>query len=177
MPDPLLLVAELLLALTFTWAVVAKAFRWSVWMESLDGYGFEGAARRAVAISVPVAELAVASLIVLGPVRAGLAASLFLVSIFSFGILQARSRGGDRVPCGCFGKTDERDYRWLLVRNGLLAALAGTALLGGADESVVSLTEAPSSSEILPALLVSGGVVLLAWLGWIVVTLMRKEHS
>ena len=176
MPDPLLLIIESVLAATLLWAVVAKVTHLRVWSQSLSGYGFEGPMKRVVAVAVPVAEAVVATMLLVGPIRVGLAATLFLVSAFSFGILQARSRSGDRVPCGCFGKTEERDYRWLLVRNLVLAVLAGAALIGGAEEAIVELTELPSATEVLPAVLVTAGAVLLAWLGWQLVHLIRKEH-
>jgi Methylamine utilisation protein MauE len=177
MPDPLLFLVESTLALTFTWAFLAKVVRRPVWMSSLEGYGFEGTSKTLVAFAVPVAELITAGLVLFGPIRVGLAVTLFLVSTFSLGILQARARGGeDKVPCGCFGKAEERDYRWLLVRNALLGALAGTALLAGAEDSVISLADTPSSTDVLPALFVAVGALLVGWLAWQIVHLSRKEH-
>lgn len=176
MPDPLLFVIELVLVLTFGWAVVAKLVHWGSWTQSLVAYGFPERTRPAVALLVPVAELVVAILVLAGPIRVGLAATLLLVSAFSLGILRARSLQGDQLPCGCFGGTESRDYRLLLVRNAFLGALAGIALVGGASESVVSLAEVPSSSELLPALLVTAGVALVSWLAWQAISMKRREH-
>ena len=176
MPDPLLLVAELTLALTFAWAVAAKLVHWSTWTSSLSAYGISGGLTLLAAILVPLAELSVAALILVGPIRVGLAATLLLVSTFSLGILRARARRGDRLPCGCFGQTDERDYRVLLVRNAFLGTLAGVALATDAAESIAALAELPSSADILPAVLVAAGVLLASWLGWQVTSMRRKEH-
>lgn len=176
MPDPLLFVFELVLALTFGWAVVAKLVHWGSWTQSLGAYGFPERTRPLVGVLVPVAELAVAALVLAGPIRVGLAAALLLVSAFSFGILRARSLQGDQLPCGCFGRTEERDYRLLLIRNALLGTLAGIALVAGTSESVVSLAEVPSSSELLPAVLVTGGVALVSWLAWQAISMKRREH-
>lgn len=176
MPNPLSFVFELVLVLTFAWAVVAKIVHWGSWTQSLEAYGFPEGTRPVVALAVPVAELTVAALVLVGPVRVGLAATLLLVSAFSLGILRARSLQGDRLPCGCFGRTEARDYRLLLIRNALLGALAGIALVAGASESVISLADVPSSSEIFPALLVAGGVVLVSWLAWQAFSMKRREH-
>ena len=177
MPDSLLLVLELTLALTFAWAVAAKLVHWSTWTSSLSAYGISDGLTLLVALLVPLAESIVAVLILFGPIRVGLAATLLLVSTFSLGILRARARRGDRLPCGCFGQTEARDYRVLLVRNAFLGALAGVALTTGVSEPIASLAELPSSTEILPAVLVAGGVVLASWLGWQIISMRRKEHS
>lgn len=176
MPDPLLLVLELTLAATFAWAVAAKLMHWSTWTSSLGAYGISGGITPLVAVLVPLAELVVVVLILVGPIRLGLASTLLLVSTFSLGILRARAQQGDKVPCGCFGQTDARDYRVLLVRNGFLGGLAGVALATGATESIAALAEVPAPADILPAVLVGGGAVLASWLGWQVVSMRRKEH-
>jgi hypothetical protein len=71
---------------------------------------------------------------------------------FSFAIVRARARLGDRLPCACFGRERSRDYRLLLLRNAGLAMVAGM-VAAGAPVVDVSAIRAPEGSEWLPATL------------------------
>jgi hypothetical protein len=144
------------LAAIFGWAAAAKVLRREAWIGALRAYGL-GALERPVAIGVPVAEAGVFALVVAGVPRAGALWSLALVVAFSAAVLRARARVGDRLPCGCFGRTARRGVRLVLFRN---AAVAGLAVLVAAAPGSSERLRWPSGSEILPAVLVAGAAVL-----------------
>ena len=176
MPVPLLWICQAALAVVFAWAATAKTAQWGSWRSSLSAYGIPPRLEAVVAAAVPAAEVAVVALVVGGLTNVAMALALALLALFSLGVVRARSRSGDRLPCGCFGKTEERDYRFMLVRNALLASLAGIVLIGD-GESLVEGAEMPAADEILPALLAAGGLLLAAWMFRHVTQLMRRrEH-
>ena len=144
------------LAAIFGWAAAAKVLRREAWIGALRAYGL-GALERPAAIGVPVAEASVFALVVAGVPRAGALWSLALVVAFSAAVLRARARVGDRLPCGCFGRTARRGVRLVLFRN---AAVAGLAVLVAAAPGSSEFLRWPSGSEILPAVLVAGAAVL-----------------
>jgi hypothetical protein len=144
------------LAAIFGWAAAAKVLRREAWIGALQAYGL-GALERSAAIGVPVAEAGVLALVVAGAPRAGALWALALVVAFSAAILRPRARVGDRLPCGCFGRTGRRDVRLVLFRN---AAVAGLAVLVAAAPGGSEPLRWPSGSEILPAVLVAGAAVL-----------------
>ena len=94
-----------------------------------------GASLRALAVPapaftarmLPLVELAVALALLVAPAVGGVLA-LIALSAFS-AVLAVRIRGGSAAPCGCFGATSQEPASSVeLLRNGLLAALAVTAL-------------------------------------------------
>jgi uncharacterized membrane protein YphA (DoxX/SURF4 family) len=100
----------------------------------------------------------------LAAVEVGVGASLViglrprLMALIAFTLLVAFTvplallvRRGDKVPCGCFGRLDDRPIsRFTLLRNAFLAALAATAVL--LDPSFLSLDPTPAAART-PALL------------------------
>lgn len=157
-------VAALVLALAFGWAALAKVTRLDAWRVALAGYRLPHGVERTARVAVPVAEVAVAALLLTGGdvTKTGAALSVALLSAFSMAVLRARRLQGDRLPCGCFGGSGARDYRLMLVRNAALGAVAAAVLLvpGVASYEV----EAPAPSQLLPAALVALGLVLIVWL-------------
>ncbi len=177
MPDPLLWICQALLASVLGWAAVAKVAQWGAWRSSLSSYGIPRPMEGPVAILVPLAEAEVVAFVLVGLTRVAMAAALALLAGFCLAVLRARSRAGDRLPCGCFGKTEARDYRLMLVRNAALGVVAGAVLLAGREASPVSPSEVPPADEILPALLAAAGIVLGAWMLKHATSLMRRrEH-
>jgi hypothetical protein len=166
MPSSALRIVALLLASTFAWAALAKFARWSRWREALAGYELPGPLRLVGAPAVPLVEIGVVLLLVTGATRAGAAASVALLASFSGMLLWARERRGNRLPCGCFGRATERDYRVLLARNASLGLLSAILLAGGRDLMPWEGWAVPSGTELLPALLVTTGIVVVAWTRW-----------
>jgi hypothetical protein len=151
------LAAELL-GLVFAWAAIAKALRFRRWRRQILDYRLPAAGTLAVA--VPLAEAGVPALVVSGfPTAAG-ALALGLLAAFSATILRARRLEGDRLPCGCFGGEDRRDYRLLLARNLALGAVAAAALADPAGDPWADVGPA----ELLPAVLLAVGLLMTAFL-------------
>ena len=164
--------AAYVLALTFAWAGVAKLAGFARWKDSLRGYGLAGPAHAITAVAVPIAEVGVAMLLVTQAREAGAALALALLAAFSGAILVAARAKGSRLPCGCFGGAKERDYRWMLVRNGALALLAAVVLLG--RELRPSLFE--SSIEAVPLALSVLGALVISWTVWQVISSLRGRR-
>lgn len=154
-------IAAILLITTFVAAGAAKLFRYSRWRSALDEYRLPGRVAGGIAVGVPVAELVVATALVLLPRQIGAAASLVLLALFSAAIVRVAVVRGRRVPCGCFGGDRARDYRMLLGRNALLCAAAAIVLFEGDEGALVSSI---SASDVLPMALVTAGVGLVVLL-------------
>jgi hypothetical protein len=119
-----------------------------------------------VAVATPVLEIVAAALVLLVSVKTGAALSLVLLGGFSLAVLRARSRQGDRIPCGCFGRAKERDYRLIIGRNLLLVGVTAVVLLGEESQGLLSGGEVPPASDVLPALLAAVGIGLMAVVLW-----------
>jgi hypothetical protein len=132
------------------------------------------ALERTSRIAVPVVEIVVPVLFVVGNVGAGAALVVALVGAFSLAVLRARAVEGDRLPCGCFGRSKARDYRLMLVRNAALGVAAGTLLLAGRDVPVFDGVGAPRSSDVIPLTLSAIGLVAAAWAVWAAGSALRK---
>jgi hypothetical protein len=152
------------LGLVFTWAAVAKPLRWAQWKEALDGYGWPPPLAAVIALTVPVLEAAAGLALIAGPRRAGATLTLALLAGSSFAVAKLGANTGGRVPCGCFGRTTERDARLVLGRNAFLGLIAGAILVLDRPESIAWRT--PAGGEILPAALVLAGLTLAAWTLW-----------
>lgn len=163
MPELTARVAAVLLASVFAWAAAAKVARYERWRAALDHYRLPRGLSVVASAGVPAIEAGVGALVVLGSARAGAALAIALLAGFSLAVIRARSIEGDRLPCGCFGGAGERDYRTLLIRNALLAVTAAIVLVGGTDTSPLAGFRAPTMAEIVPAVLVAGGLIIGAW--------------
>jgi hypothetical protein len=164
MPVPLLQVVAALLGLTFAWAALAKVVRWERWRKALRAYDLPSGAASLAASAVPALEAASAALVLAGKTKVGGALTLVLLASFSGALLYAQQRKGRRLPCGCFGRATERDYRIMLARNAVLAALAGALLLARDDVWFATGLSAPSAADALPIMLVIAGLGLCLWL-------------
>ena len=161
MPEITGRIAALLLGFLFLWAAAAKALRWQAWARALTTYSL-GRWQSLVRVAVPAAELIVGILLVAGPARVGAALALSMLAAFCLAVLRARALRGDRLPCGCFGGDERRDYRTMLLRNSLLGGLAAIVLLSE-TELALDEVQVPGAGEALPAILVGLGVLLAAW--------------
>jgi methylamine utilization protein MauE len=153
-----------LLGAAFAWSAGAKIARPASWRPVLAAYGLARWMERTSLIGVPVAEVAIVGLVVLGMHRTVGIAALVMLAAFSVAILRARRRFGDEIACGCFGTSEPRDYRILLVRNAVLACGASIAAVGGVDAPRFSVPGLPTVGEALPAALAAIGIAVTAWM-------------
>jgi hypothetical protein len=152
-------IAAATLAVAFGAAALAKVLRRRAWIRSLETYGLPPAIRHVAALGVPVAEGGLALLPFLGlPSIAGLA-SLVALAGFSVAIVVGRLRAGRLLDCGCFGGP-ARDYRVLLARNCGLGVLAVVAWRYGVNAPVGGSLGPPGEGELVPLVLVLGGLAL-----------------
>lgn len=176
MPVPLIKSLAIILTAVFGWAAIAKVIRWPVWRGALSAYGLPAPTEPLAAVATPLAEGAVAALLIAGQTLTGAAAGLALLSMFSFVVLRARARQGDRLPCGCFGKVTSRDYRTLLIRNGVLSLIVAALLLGGENASFMRGVTFTRGS-VVPVLLIVAGIVVVAWMfAYAAPALRQKER-
>jgi Methylamine utilisation protein MauE len=157
--------AAAVLGLTFTAAAVTKLARGAAWRRTLAAYRLPGGVSRLVASVVPIVELVIVGLVVVGlRATAGLVSLVALVS-FSAAIVVGRLRSGRRLGCGCFGGSTTRDYRALLARNLALAGISLGAWRIGEDAPLVRSLREPGGADVLPAALIVLGLALAAWVG------------
>jgi hypothetical protein len=167
LPGRYVLVAPLaaaVLGAAFGWSAGAKIARPTSWRQVLGGYGLPPWMHRTSVIGLPVAEVAIVGLVVVGMRRTAGIVALVILAVFSAAIVAARRRFGNVVACGCFGTTIARDYRILLLRNALLAAGASIAALAGVDSPRINVPGLPTAGDALPAALAFTGVVVAAWM-------------
>ncbi len=174
-----LLIARLLLAIVFVVAGLAKLADRAGSTQAVRDFGVPAALAAPLGILLPLAELAVAAaLIPTSTAWWGAVGALALLLLFvaGIGINLARGRKPD---CHCFGQLHSAPAGWsTLVRNGVLAAVAGFILWQGregAGPSAVSWLGALSSVQLLA--LVGGllALALLAAVGWFLVHLLRQN--
>ena len=151
------------LSVTFGASSIAKLVGWARWRRALRSYGLPDPLERASAFAVPAAEGLVALLPLVGLGSIAGAVALALLSVFSVAIVSARARGDRWVDCGCFGAARRRDYRVLLLRNGVLAIVATVAWRAGEDAWALRSLGVPRGSELIPAVIALGGLALASW--------------
>jgi len=95
------------------------------------------------AVLLPLAELAVAAALLVGPwARLGAAGALALLGLFSF-VVALNLAAGRQTDCHCFGRLpSSRIGAATLVRNGMLAVLSALLLGPAGGWAVVALTAA-----------------------------------
>ena len=147
----------------FAWSAGGKLLRPTDWRRARSALGLRGPLDRVAAIGAPVAEAAVLGLVVAGLHRTAGNAGLALLLVFSLAVLRARRRGGDLVPCGCFGTVKARDYRVLLLRNAVLAVVAAVAATWGIDTPRLGSPGIPTGPDVLPLAFAVVGLSVADW--------------
>ncbi len=130
---------RLVLAAVFTVAGVAKLLEAAGSRGALEGFGVPRGAARLAGPVLPVAELAIAAGLLV-PASAWwsalAAAGLLAVFMAAIGLSMAR---GAAPGCHCFGRLGSAPVSWRTqVRNGVLAAAGGVAVLAGRGASGLS---------------------------------------
>lgn len=158
----------------FAWAAVAKILRPRDWRAALDAYRL-GPGTGLAFVGVPVAEMSVPVLLLGGLAGTAAVVATVLLVAFSAAVLRARIAGSGSVPCGCFGNTARRDYRYLLARNLVLLLVAG-AILAAPPWGATAPVRIPTADEMLPAVLAAAGVGAGAWIVLRSLTLLRGGY-
>jgi methylamine utilization protein MauE len=165
--------ASIAVATVFSWASLDKILRPSAWWSSLEQYAL-GPTHRPVAIAVPALEFGVPMFVVAGQRTMAAILALVLLAGFSIALLRARRLRGNRVTCGCFGRTRARDYRILLARNVGIALIA-LATLAAPSRRAGSI-HVPQGVELVPMVLALGGLILVAGVGREVLRMLRSDR-
>ncbi|MDQ3571820.1 MAG: TlpA family protein disulfide reductase [Actinomycetota bacterium] len=154
----------MLLAAVFAIAGVAKLLDQPGSRSSLAGFGVPAGALPAVALLLPLAEIAVAiSLIPPGTARWGALAGLVLLAGFMAGIGNALRRG--RTPdCHCFGQLHSAPAgRSTLARNAVLGVLAAVVLLEGPGPSLSAWISDRTAAELAAVSAAIAALLLAAY--------------
>jgi MFS superfamily sulfate permease-like transporter len=119
-------VFALIVGAVFVFAGVAKFATFENWTLQARALG----APDPFVVLVPLAEIALAVLLVSGWWYAqAVVASLILLVAFTV-LLLVRLRDAERLPCSCFGATSQRPMSWLdVARNVILIAVLIAAYL------------------------------------------------
>jgi uncharacterized membrane protein YphA (DoxX/SURF4 family)/thiol-disulfide isomerase/thioredoxin len=164
----LLLGGRLILSAVFAVAALSKLGDRVGLRESLSDFGLPRRLTAAGALVLPLAELAVAGLLIPpATARVGALAALGLLAVFCIAIGRALARG-ERPDCACFGQRHSAPVgRATLARN---AALGGVAVLTaaagpgrGLGAAVAGMDVTPVGVAIVVVILV---LVLQGWFGW-----------
>ncbi len=115
-----------------------------------------------------VGELAAAlALLAPGAARLGGGLALTLLTVYSLAIGTNLARGRRDVDCGCLGPGHRQPLTgWLLVRNGLLAALAAACLIPASPRTVSWLDVVSVFAGALVLILVQSAATRLAGMGF-----------
>ena len=169
-------IAGSLLAAAFAWAAIAKLANRRAWTRALEGYGLARSTQAVALWGVPLAEAAIIVVLLAFSARAAAALTVALLASFSLALLRAKEIRGDRLPCGCFGKATDRDYRLMLLRNAGLGVMAAIVLLSGPEEGLLVEAAIPGASELAPAALALAGVLLAWWTVSQTMSVWRKKE-
>ncbi len=174
-----LLAARLVLAAVFLVAGLAKLADQAGSRQAIVGFGLPDKLAPALAVMLPLGELAVAMALVAGITAWwGAVGALTLLCLFIAGIGVNLARG--RKPdCHCFGQLHSAPIGWsTLMRNGLLAALAGFVVWRGAYDPGPSATAwmaGLTTAERLGLLVALILLTLIALEGWFGLQLLSQQ--
>jgi uncharacterized membrane protein YphA (DoxX/SURF4 family) len=174
-----ILIVRLVLGVVFLTAAVTKLLDREGTRKAVGDFGVPASLVTAVAMLVPVAELAVGILLL--PVTTAWwgaigAAALLVAFVIGIAINLARGR---RPGCQCFGQLHSTPVGWTtLARNAVLLAGAGFILWRGPDRLGPSVAKALAGRSGLEIAALAAGIAvigLLLVLGMMVVDLLRQN--
>jgi peroxiredoxin/uncharacterized membrane protein YphA (DoxX/SURF4 family) len=174
-----LLVARVLLVSVFSVAGVTKLADRVGSKQALVDFGVPASLAAPLGVLLPLAELGVAvALIPTSTAWWGAVGALVLLLVFVVGISANLARG--RKPeCHCFGQLHSEPAGWkTLVRNGLLAAVAGFVVwrgYGGVGPSAVGWLAGLSTAQLLGLGVSVALVGMMAAQWWFLLGLLRQN--
>lgn len=134
-----LLFARLILAGVFGVAGIAKLFDREGGEKAIVGFGVPEKLAKPLAVILPLTEILTAILLLpLATAWVGATAALTLLLVFVGGIVYNLIRG-EAPDCHCFGQIHSEPVGWsTLIRNAVLAAIAGFVVFGGRENAGLS---------------------------------------
>ena len=163
------------LAVVFAWAAASKLVAGRRWSRTLAAHRLPTGVGDLAQWSVPVAELLVPLLVLIGLRTVASGWALVLLVGFSAEALRVRHVVGPGVPCGCFGGRDAVNAGVLLARNLGFGVLAVVGVAGATDDAITSWPGAPGPGEVLPMMLASIGMLTAAAVAWSAWTWLRSR--
>jgi thiol-disulfide isomerase/thioredoxin/uncharacterized membrane protein YphA (DoxX/SURF4 family) len=161
--DDALVGGSLVLTVVFAVAGSAKLLDLQGSRDAARAFGVPGRLTTAVALGVPIAEIAIAVLLLPAATRWWAAiAALGLLLVFCGAIGRAMARG-EAPECHCFGQLHSAPAGWrTLVRNAVLAAAAAFIVVAGRDDAGASTVAWTSRLHGVDWLVLALGVALVA---------------
>jgi peroxiredoxin len=174
-----LLAGRLFLAAVFALAGLAKLSDRAGWRRAVGDFGVPARFLAPVALLVPLAEFATSgALLPAASARWGALGALALLGALSAAVAVQLARGR-RPDCRCFGRLHSAPVgRSSLVRNGVLAAVAGLVAWGGWHDAGRRVTDGLGGLSPPSWWSASTAVVVLAGLGlqgWLILNLLRQN--
>src|SRR5262245_4433792 len=174
----LALVARLALAGVFAVAGIAKLLDRDGTRKAVVGFGAPERIAGALAIALPLAELAVAGLLLPASTAVyGALGAVALLALFTGAIAVSVARG-QAPDCHCFGQLHSAPASWkTLARNGVLLGVGLVALVGSVAEepkSAVAWIGELSDSELALLAVGATAALVIAVGGAAFLTLMRS---
>jgi hypothetical protein len=157
--------ASAALASTLAVAALSKTVAWRRWRRALAAHHLPSRIEWVTTWAVPLGEVVVPILVLVGLRRAAAAWSAMLLGVFSIELVRIRRRVGDRVPCGCFGGRETVGLASALLRNAAIGVLAVFVWTSGADGPAVTWP-ALTREDVLPMLLSLGAIVAATLVTW-----------
>lgn len=147
-------ILEFALAVVLASAALGKVLAWSEWTRSLSRYRVGWLNQSAVAISLPLAEgaIAVGLLVSLEPIAALSAAALFAGFV---GVLILARRRGASGDCGCFGALFPAE-----IGLGAIARAAGLCAAALVLSALPSVGAGTLARAVVVAVIVASGQVV-----------------
>ena len=162
----------------FAAAATAKARDLAATRASAVALGVPERVAPAAALALVATEAAVAVSLVITPFAPfGAAAAVALLGTFSV-VVAANLRAGRRPPCNCFGQRSSSPIgRATLIRNGVLAVVAGTLLVRRVEVGAESLGSFQRFTTIQAVATVLGITVtaVFAFHSWLLVNLVLQN--
>jgi thiol-disulfide isomerase/thioredoxin len=172
------LISSLVLAAVFAVAAITKLADRGGTREAVVAFGAPEWSAPFLALAIPLAELAVAALLLFAETAVvGAIGALVLLAVFSVAIGVSLARG--RAPdCHCFGQLHSAPASWkTLARNGVLAGLAVVSLagnVGGEQTSAFAWLGGLDGAQLLALAVAAAAVTLLVVGAFAFLTLMRS---
>ena len=165
--------SQLLLAVVFAVAAVAKLADRSGTRRAIEAFGVPPRLAPAGATLLPIAELAIAAALVpAATARWSALAAVTLLVIFCVAIARTL-RAGSAPDCNCFGGLTQTEVgRGTLIRNLLLGGIAAFVALSGQPVSAFRWVTVPAAQD-RPGIVFM--VACLAGLGWFCWQLLQQN--